>query len=164
MSKVAKLKLKSKKFSAVGTEKFVPQHLTYAKQAKVDGSHLSQVSDRASEIKNTLIGTIERMNDREVEVMKSAIDSVKGSPHKPRQVNNETKSTGIQEKVNETSLEKVPEEDKDEAENSMMEKEEEEELADNVEDLPEKLSPDKAAGHSTKSKSSRRSVRSSKST
>mmetsp|Transcript_19526 Transcript_19526/g.19194 ORF Transcript_19526/g.19194 Transcript_19526/m.19194 type:complete len:184 (-) Transcript_19526:150-701(-) len=128
-------------------------------QKKVDGSHLSQVSDRADDIKKALIDTIENMNDQEVEVMRSAIDSVKGSK-RSRQVKKGLKVTKTMERIKEPPLEEVPEEKKEEAESSIAAKEEEaSELADKVLDLPEK--PSKAAVPSTKSKSSRKSFRSS---
>ena len=62
-------------------QQFVPTHLglVQSKPKKIDGSHLSQVSDRAEELKRMLIDTIEHMDDKEVEVMKSAIQSVKNS-------------------------------------------------------------------------------------
>lgn len=65
-------------------QKYAMQNMQQSKVHKVDGSHLSHVSDRQEELKRMLIDTIEHMNDKEVEIMKSAIDSVKGSPPKPK--------------------------------------------------------------------------------
>lgn len=79
-------KLKPKQFSTINGNQYVPEHLSISKPAKVDGSHLSKASHRAEDIKKTLIDTIENMNDKEVEVMKSAIESVKNSTRRSRQV------------------------------------------------------------------------------
>lgn len=86
-SKFGKLR-GSKDYSTTGAQQYIPQNLTLNKLAKVDGSHLSQVSDRASELKKVLIDTIEHMDDKEVEVMKSAIDSVRHGSQRSRQVGN----------------------------------------------------------------------------
>ena len=67
---VKRLALPNQQFVSVGQK---------VERPRVDGSHLSQVSHRADEMKRMLIDTIEMMDDREVEVMKSAIESVKQS-------------------------------------------------------------------------------------
>lgn len=72
---------------ARGPQAFVPINKVPSKSNNYDTSHLSQKSERVDDLKNMLINTIEHMNDKEVEVMKSAIDSVKNHEKHSRQVN-----------------------------------------------------------------------------
>jgi hypothetical protein len=67
------------KLLALPNQQYVSVNHNKLEKPKVDGSHLSQMSHRADEMKRMLIDTIELMDDREVEVMKSAIESVKQS-------------------------------------------------------------------------------------
>lgn len=46
------------------------------KRKRIDGSHLSQASDRSSQIRQTLISQIESMNDQEVEIMQKEFNKI----------------------------------------------------------------------------------------
>jgi hypothetical protein len=78
------LLMSSQKLQGAHSASFLPQN-AINQSKKIDGSHLSQVPDRADDLKKMLIDTIEHMDDKEVEVMKSAIDSVKHGEHRSRQ-------------------------------------------------------------------------------
>jgi hypothetical protein len=65
---------------------FVPQNKVPSKANNYDTSHLSQKSGRVENLKNTLINSIEQMNDKEVNVLRSAVDSVKNHELRSRQV------------------------------------------------------------------------------
>jgi hypothetical protein len=65
---------------------FVPQNKVPSKANNYDTSHLSQKSGRVEDLKNTLINSIEQMNDKEVNVMRSAVGSVKNHELRSRQV------------------------------------------------------------------------------
>ena len=126
------------------------------KNKNYDGTHLSQASNRADELKQMLIESIEKMDENEVEIMKSAIDSVKDGGKKIKKrhhMNTQSKPT----------LKEIKEEGNDEEEKSKFDINELElEAKDEVKDLQlNGDSPNKAAVPPIKD--SRMSMRSSRS-
>lgn len=140
----------------------------------------SRASSRTEELKSMLIETIQHMNDQEIEVMKTAIDSIRDGGHTPKRkanpnkvaakvitqkpILNEIKEDVLLETATDAdgNLEVKPADEK-------SEKDENEELRDNVDELPI-LNPDqspdlrhKAAVPSIKSRRSSKSLKSSKS-
>lgn len=143
-------------------------NLTFNKRKSVDGAHLSQVSNRAEELKRMLADTIQNMDDREVEVMENAIEKNAPSSGKKRRPGTRQRSiVGLEVKQEEADKPKDGELSEDRAENDEEEgTQHEEERQDVVDELPKY--EDQASRVSkpaiSSSKRSRRSRRSTSST